>query len=644
MNKEKKIAWKRVNTNNFRRASVVAVIAMLIIPLPSGLLDFLMATNILFALVLLFIVFFTPRIANLSFFPTMMLVSSVLTLGLNVSSTRLILTLGSKFDGRMIRAFCSNEMDGIIIIGFVIFIIFTIIQTLITTKGTPHISRLAVHLIAEKEKRPHDKIEESQELDFYNSMNDAVNCSRAIVKKGLFITVINLVAGIGFGMVLRDETFDKAIQTYVALTIGDGLIAQLPPFLISLAVSCIVIRLIKQALSDKSMDDGMKRQFAQNTKIYIVGGITMIIISLLAYVGVTLLAYGYALSHEEADMILLTSFLSPWFVLLGLFYLGLELFCIGSDLKYKIVKPHATGFLEREKEEYNQLKDEKWLKTRQLDENHAEQIAIDMTGPAYDSYGKYNEHIDIRNKGEAEKNEIILKKLSAKWNDIFERKDFFEGITFNTDVWEEHIIGNLPNGSRFEMFSKYPLDLEHNVGNLPNGILVKLKGAIGVWNDIASAIKSKRLEISYSSLEYTTKDNKSISIGIKKAAFGAVIVLSFIGDETTIKMHIYITPHGVPALPDLRESDIIDAQINVKLPKNKADAKKITLDDIFTKLGVEKFWEKTQNFEDEVYAACREARTKKIEENMQKQIENSKEKVQADMEKLNEALSEMDSI
>ncbi len=216
-------------------------------------------------------------------------------------------------------------------------------------------------------------------------------------------------------------------------------------------------------------------------------------------------------------------------------------------------------------------------------------------------------------------------------------------------------------------------------GTLPDGRFIKTIGRPFVWNEIALIIKYKRLEIRKMHMEYKTKDNKVLSIDIKKIEFGAVIVLSFISDESTIKMHIYITPHGAPSLPDLREPDIIDAQINVKLPKNKANAERVTLNDIFTKLGIEKFWEKVENFVmklDDAYQAPQKRAAyqdpqerkeyiqkqkeyiqkqkeyiqkqkeyiQKQKEDMQKQKEDSKEKVQADMEKLNKALSEIDNI
>lgn len=616
---------------NFGILAFIAGIAIAIIPLPVWLLDVLIATNILFSLMLVFVVLCIPRVANLSpskilvsRLPKMMLVSSELSFASNIATIMANLNLwfnlssGAKFDRPIIRTFSTflvgNGETENLPISFVIFIIITIIQAAILIKSTPHIASLASSFIAEnakhtkkdveaglisdgitEEEAEKRKMEIQDEVEFYSSMYDAVDFSSGIVKLGLFYTVINLVGSIILDMILYGESFYKAVHTYAGFAIGYGLIAQLPPLLISLAASLIVTRLIKNSILDGNKNDYIKRQFAQNSKIYFAGGITMIIIGLLPSL--------------------------PWYILIPL---GLAFLYIGSQLKYKIVKPHhAIGSFEEIEEKNHQLKDKKWLKTRQLDANHTEQIAIDMTGPAYNSHGELNEYIEILNKGEAEKNEIILKKLTAKWNDIFERKDFFEGITF-----------------KFKTYDWY-----EKIGNLPDGRLRKTAGAPTCeWNHIASAIKSKYLEITYSGLEYTTKDNKVISIGIKKEAFGAVIKFSFISEEATIKMHIYITPHGTPALPDLREPDIIDAQINVKLPKNKADAKRITMDDIFAKLGIEKFWEKATNFEQEFLITYGEAYNKNLEEQFNKQKNDSKEKVQADMEKLNKVLSELDSI
>ncbi len=174
----------------FKKAAAIVAVTMLIIPLPTWLFDVLMATNILFALLMLFIVLCTPRVAKLSLFPPMMLASSVLTLGLNVSCTRLILSLGTRFDGHIVRAFSTfvvgtGGMDGLLI-GFVIFMIITIIQTVIIMKGTPRIARLALHFMVDtaeqgittaesqrisgeitEEEASNRKMKMNHELDFY---------------------------------------------------------------------------------------------------------------------------------------------------------------------------------------------------------------------------------------------------------------------------------------------------------------------------------------------------------------------------------------------------------------------------------------------------------------------------------------------
>ncbi|MBR3812356.1 MAG: FHIPEP family type III secretion protein, partial [Spirochaetaceae bacterium] len=329
--------FKGISNNLVPIASII-VIMMLIIPLPTWLLDVLMACNLLLALLMLLIVIYTPRAIDFSSFPSVLLISTVFGLGLNVSSTRLILSLGTKFDGRMVRAFSTfvvgkGGTEGLLI-GFVIFIIIIAVQTFVITKGATRVAEVAARFtldampmkqaaieseynsgaITEEEARKR-KMEVQREADFYGSMDGATKFVSGNVKVGIFITVINLVVGIIFGMVLRSETFDKAIQTYAGLTIGDGLLAQLPSLLVSFATGLIVTR----SASDGSMGDDIKKQFAQNAWIYFVGGATMIVIGLLP---------GF-----------------PWYVLIPL---GAALIYLGVRLR-KIEKKNFAARLEKEK-------------------------------------------------------------------------------------------------------------------------------------------------------------------------------------------------------------------------------------------------------------------------------------------------------
>jgi flagellar biosynthesis protein FlhA len=278
----------------------VVVVMMLIIPLPPVLLDVFMAMNLLFALLVLLTSFYIRRAIDFSSFPTVLLVLTLFGIGLNVSSTRLILSQGTEFNGRMVRAFSqfvvgASGTQGLAI-GFVIFIILIAVQALVITKGATRVAEVAARFtldamptkqmgiqteysngaITEEEARKR-KAEVQQEADFYGAMDGSSKFVSGNVKLGIFITVINLVVGLIFGMALRGEPFLAAIQTYAALTIGDGLLAQLPSLLVSVATGIIVTR----TASDVSLGENIQKQFSQSALIYYVGGAALTVIGVL---------------------------------------------------------------------------------------------------------------------------------------------------------------------------------------------------------------------------------------------------------------------------------------------------------------------------------------------------------------------------
>lgn len=310
--------------------AAVVVILMIIIPLPTVLLDMLMACNLLASLLILLLVIYTPRAIDFSSFPTILLIITVFGLGLNISSTRLILTLGTQFDGKMVRAFASfvvgsGGTEGTLV-GFVIFIIIIAVQAMVITKGATRIAEVAARftldampmkqaaiesefnqgVLTEEECRQ-KKLELQIESDFYASMDGASKFVSGNVKLGILVTVINLVVGLIFGMVLHEESFTDAIGTYAALTIGDGLLSQLPSLLVSFATGLIVAR----AASDGSTTIGetVKKEFTKSSYIYIVGGALMMILGILPgfpwYVlipmGVALIYLGYRLRKVESS-------------------------------------------------------------------------------------------------------------------------------------------------------------------------------------------------------------------------------------------------------------------------------------------------------------------------------------------------------
>lgn len=277
----------------------IIVVMMLIVPLPTLLLDILMALNLLFAVLMLLIVLSTPKATDFASFPTMLLVSTVFGLGINVSSTRLILAEGLEFDGKMVKAFASfvvgTSGDEGLLIGFVIFIILIAVQAFVITKGASRVAEVAARFtldampmkqaaveaeynagaITEEEARKR-KMDVQKEADFYGAMDGASKFVSGNVKVGIFITVINLVVGLIFGMVLRGEPFGIAIQTYAALTIGDGLLSQLPSLLVSFATGIIVTR----SASDQTLGIDVRKQFSQSAWIYYVAGGTMVVIGI----------------------------------------------------------------------------------------------------------------------------------------------------------------------------------------------------------------------------------------------------------------------------------------------------------------------------------------------------------------------------
>jgi flagellar biosynthesis protein FlhA len=266
--------------------AVVAVVVMIILPLPTVLLDALMAFNLVFALLLLLNVLFSQRPTEVSLFPTMLLVSTVFSLALNVSSTRLILSKGAEFNGQMIKAFSSFVVgtggnEGIVI-GFIIFIIIIAVQIVVITKGATRVSEVAARFTLDsmpvkmmavdteyssgsitEEEAQKRKAQIQKEADFYGSMDGASKFISGNVKVGVFIIIAEMIAGIIVGMVLRGE--QNVVSYYISLTIGDGLVTQLPALLISTAMGIVVTR----AAATGNLTDQVKEQlFDRNPVIY----------------------------------------------------------------------------------------------------------------------------------------------------------------------------------------------------------------------------------------------------------------------------------------------------------------------------------------------------------------------------------------
>jgi len=268
---------------------VISVIMMLVIPLPTFLLDFLMAVSIMLGLLILMIVMFVSRSFDFSVFPSLLLISTVFRLALNVSSTRLILLDGASFDGKIIRTFGNFVVGGNYVVGFIIFIILIAVQFIVITKGATRTAEVAARftldampgkqmsidadvssgIISEEEAKIR-RAEIRQEADFYGAMDGASKFVQGDVKVSIVITLINLVGGFVVGMVQRGETFDVALKTYSLLSIGDGLVGQIPSLLITTATGIIVTRAVSK---DKDLGSQLGDQLGQHPRaLYITAG------------------------------------------------------------------------------------------------------------------------------------------------------------------------------------------------------------------------------------------------------------------------------------------------------------------------------------------------------------------------------------
>ncbi len=254
---------------------VIVVVAMLVIPIPTFLLDFLMALSITSGILILLIVMYVPRSFDFSVFPSLLLISTVFRLALNVSSTRLILLQGVVFDGKIIRAFGEFVVGGNYVVGFLIFIILVAVQFIVITKGATRTAEVAARftldampgkqmsidsdlsngIITEEEARKR-RNEIRKEADFYGAMDGASKFVQGDVKVGIVITLINIFGGFLIGMLMRNESFSTALTTYTLLTIGDGLVSQIPSLMVTTATGIIVTR----AISEENLGEDLASQ------------------------------------------------------------------------------------------------------------------------------------------------------------------------------------------------------------------------------------------------------------------------------------------------------------------------------------------------------------------------------------------------
>ncbi|MGL5152456.1 MAG: flagellar biosynthesis protein FlhA [Clostridium sp.] len=238
---------------------VICIVLMIIIPLPKFLLDILLALNITISIIVMLITMFTTNVLQLSVFPTLLLVTTLFRLGLNISSTRLILSEADA--GQIIQAFGEFVIGGNYVVGVIIFIIIVIVQFVVITNGAGRVSEVSARFtldampgkqmsidadlnsgVIDEATARKRRLDLQSEADFYGAMDGASKFVKGDAIAGIIITLINVIAGIVIGMMDKGLSAGDAASLYVSLTVGDGLVSQVPALLISTASGILVTR------------------------------------------------------------------------------------------------------------------------------------------------------------------------------------------------------------------------------------------------------------------------------------------------------------------------------------------------------------------------------------------------------------------
>lgn len=302
---------------------VIFIVIAIIIPLPSWLMDFMILLNISLSLIILVMTMFIKEALEFSVFPTVLLLTTVLRLSLNVSTTRGILSRG--YAGEVISAFGNFVMGGDAIVGFLIFIIIVLVNFIVITKGSERVSEVAARFtldampgkqmaidadlnagIINEEQAKKRRSNIQREADFYGSMDGATKFVKGDAIMSIVTTLVNLIGGVIIGMVRGGGDFNTILNTYSLATVGDGLCSQIPALLISVATGMIVTR----AASEDSLINDLKSQFTAQPFVLMIAGIVMVVMMVIPgfptlvclILGVLLILASFLLNRNKKKM------------------------------------------------------------------------------------------------------------------------------------------------------------------------------------------------------------------------------------------------------------------------------------------------------------------------------------------------------
>lgn len=293
----------------FVAIAVVAIVLLMILPIPDFALDFFQLLNIALSMIVLLSSMYVRHALDMSSFPTLLLIITLFRLALNVASTRLILLEGEKFGGRVIRTFGEFVVKGDYVVGLVIFLILVIIQFVVITRGAERIAEVAARftldampgkqmsvdadlnagLITEEEaRRRRDLIR--READFYGAMDGASKFVRGDAIASIIIVLVNIVGGILIGVLKHNLSFARAAQVYALLTVGDGLVTQIPALLVSTATGILVSR----AASRENLGQDLVKELSSERKVITITGFILLFLGLATPLPITASIIGAA--------------------------------------------------------------------------------------------------------------------------------------------------------------------------------------------------------------------------------------------------------------------------------------------------------------------------------------------------------------
>lgn len=310
---------KKMMTNVFA-VFVIFIVLAIIIPLPTPILDFLLIINIGLSLVILLMTMYIKKALEFSIFPTVLLLTTVFRLSLNVSTTRGILSKG--YAGEVVKTFGEFVMGGDAIVGFIIFVIIVIVNFLVITKGSERVSEVAARFTLDAmpgkqmaidadlntgaitdEEAKIRRAEVQRESDFFGAMDGATKFVKGDAIISIITALINLIGGAVLG-IMHGQDINSVLSTYSLATVGDGLCSQIPALMISVATGMVVTR----AASTDSFNADIKRQFTSQPNVMMIAGIVIAALMvipgfpklILLGVGAALFIFGWRLSKSKA--------------------------------------------------------------------------------------------------------------------------------------------------------------------------------------------------------------------------------------------------------------------------------------------------------------------------------------------------------